>query len=46
MTKLNEIDKLKEVLLTSDQQLLFDFTPKPIISLDYKDIKIDRFLLE
>ncbi|CAD8161635.1 unnamed protein product [Paramecium pentaurelia] len=46
LTKLNEIDKLKEVLLTSDQQLLFDFTPKPIISLDYKDVKIDRFLIE
>ncbi|CAD8168722.1 unnamed protein product [Paramecium pentaurelia] len=46
LTKLNEIDKLKEVLLTSEQQLLFDFTPKPIISLDYKDVKIDRFLIE
>ncbi|CAD8149916.1 unnamed protein product [Paramecium octaurelia] len=46
LTKLNEIDKLKEVLLTSDQQLLFDFTPKPIISLDHKDVKIDRFLIE
>ncbi|CAD8081454.1 unnamed protein product [Paramecium sonneborni] len=46
LTKLNEIDKLKEVLLTSEQQLLFDFTPKPIISLDYKDAKINRSLIE
>ncbi|CAD8100397.1 unnamed protein product [Paramecium primaurelia] len=47
LTKLNEIDKLKEILLTNSQQLLFDFASKPIISMiEEKEIPISRTLLE
>ncbi|CAK92692.1 unnamed protein product (macronuclear) [Paramecium tetraurelia] len=47
LTKLNEIDKLKEILLTNSQQLLFDFASKPIISMiEEKEMPISRTFLE
>ncbi|CAK61374.1 unnamed protein product (macronuclear) [Paramecium tetraurelia] len=47
LTKLNEIDKLKEILLTNSQQLLFDFAAKPIISLiEEKEMHFSRTFLE
>ncbi|CAD8208156.1 unnamed protein product [Paramecium octaurelia] len=47
LNKLNEIDKLKEILLTNSQQLLFDFAAKPIISLiEEKEMHFSRTFLE
>ncbi|CAD8198624.1 unnamed protein product [Paramecium pentaurelia] len=47
LTKLNEIDKLKEILLSNSQQLLFDFAAKPIISMiEEKEIPCSRTFLE
>ncbi|CAD8090705.1 unnamed protein product [Paramecium sonneborni] len=37
--KLNEIDKLKQILLNKDQLMIFNFTSKPIISLKKKHRK-------
>ncbi|CAD8098950.1 unnamed protein product [Paramecium primaurelia] len=47
ITKLNEIDKMKEILLSNSQQLLFNFTSKPIISLEEdKEMPFNRTILE
>ncbi|CAD8090621.1 unnamed protein product [Paramecium sonneborni] len=46
LTRLNEIDKLKEVLLTPKQLVMFNFTPKPLITLEDEDLKIDRNFVE
>ena len=44
--KLNEIEKLKEVIFTPEQLLMFNFTPKPMISLDLNTKTINRSYLE
>ncbi|CAD8090659.1 unnamed protein product [Paramecium sonneborni] len=47
MIKINEIDKMKEILLTNSQQLLFNFTSKPIISMEEeKEMPFNRTILE
>ncbi|CAD8116523.1 unnamed protein product [Paramecium sonneborni] len=46
MSRLNEIDKLKEVLLTPKQLVMFNFTPKKLITLEDEDLKIDRNMVE
>ncbi|CAD8188795.1 unnamed protein product [Paramecium pentaurelia] len=46
LTRLNEIDKLKEVLLTPNQLVMFNFTPKPLITLEDEDLKINRNMVE
>ncbi|CAK79114.1 unnamed protein product (macronuclear) [Paramecium tetraurelia] len=47
ITRLNEIDKMKEILLSNSQQLLFNFTSKPIISLEEdKEMPFNRTILE
>ncbi|CAK79134.1 unnamed protein product (macronuclear) [Paramecium tetraurelia] len=46
LTRLNEIDKLKEVLLTPKQLVMFNFTPKPLITLEEEDLKINRNMVE
>ncbi|CAD8070794.1 unnamed protein product [Paramecium sonneborni] len=46
LTRLNEIDKLKEILLTPKQLVMFNFTPKPLITLEEEDLKIDRNMVE
>ncbi|KAM3126722.1 hypothetical protein pb186bvf_021172 [Paramecium bursaria] len=42
LQKIQEIDKLKEILLTTNQQIIFNFQPKQIISLKKKLVKISR----
>ncbi|CAD8109325.1 unnamed protein product [Paramecium sonneborni] len=47
LTKMSEIDKLKDILLTNSQQLLFDFASKPIISMmEEKEMPFSRTFLE
>ncbi|CAD8188833.1 unnamed protein product [Paramecium pentaurelia] len=47
ITKLNEIEKMKEILLNNSQLLLFNFTSKPIISLEEeKEMPFNRTILE
>ncbi|CAD8200336.1 unnamed protein product [Paramecium pentaurelia] len=46
LSRLNEIDKLKEVLLTPKQLVMFNFTPKKLITLEDEDLKIDRNMVE
>ncbi|CAD8170347.1 unnamed protein product [Paramecium octaurelia] len=46
LTRLNEIDKLKEVLLSPKQLVMFNFTPKPLITLEEEDLKINRNMVE
>ncbi|CAD8103424.1 unnamed protein product [Paramecium primaurelia] len=40
--KLQEIDKLKMILLTKQQVQLFDFLPKPLISLDPSNLQYNE----
>ncbi|CAK56773.1 unnamed protein product (macronuclear) [Paramecium tetraurelia] len=46
LTKLNELDKMKEVIFTPEQLLVFNFTPKPMISLDTTKKTINRSYFE
>ncbi|CAD8174953.1 unnamed protein product [Paramecium pentaurelia] len=46
LTKLNELDKMKEVIFTPEQLLMFNFTPKPMISLDMTKKTINRQYFE
>ncbi|CAD8189153.1 unnamed protein product [Paramecium octaurelia] len=46
LSRLNEIDKLKEVMLTPKQLVMFNFTPKKLITLEDEDLKIDRNMVE
>ncbi|CAD8084663.1 unnamed protein product [Paramecium sonneborni] len=46
LTKLNELDKIKEVIFTPEQLLMFNFTPKPMISLDMTKKTINRSYFE
>lgn len=34
MDKLMEIEKIKQLLMTPNQRILFDYQPKPVISVD------------
>ena len=33
MDRLKEVDKLKQIILTTTQKTVFDYTPKPVITL-------------
>ncbi|CAD8072951.1 unnamed protein product [Paramecium primaurelia] len=43
--KLQEIDKLKTILLTKQQVQLFDFLPKPLISLDPSNLQQNETIM-
>ncbi|KAL4473372.1 hypothetical protein ABPG72_015615 [Tetrahymena utriculariae] len=42
LDRLKEIEKLKKLLFNPEQQTLFNFFPKPVISIDQKSDVIDR----
>ncbi|CAK71975.1 unnamed protein product (macronuclear) [Paramecium tetraurelia] len=46
LTKLNDLEKLKEVIFSPQQLLMFNFTPKPLISLDNKTEVFNRTIVE
>lgn len=39
INKLQEVEKLKQVLLNEDQLRLFDYLPKPVISEDVEKLE-------
>jgi hypothetical protein len=34
MDRMKEIDKLKQILLTPNQMMVFDYTPKPVVTIE------------
>ncbi|CAD8071452.1 unnamed protein product [Paramecium primaurelia] len=46
LTKLNDLEKLKEVIFTQQQLLMFNFAPKPLISLDNTKEVFNRTIVE
>jgi hypothetical protein len=37
LERLGEVEKLKHLLLEKDQTIIFNFTPKPILSIDQQE---------
>ncbi|CAK77482.1 unnamed protein product (macronuclear) [Paramecium tetraurelia] len=46
LTKLNDLEKLKEVIFSQQQLLMFNFAPKPLISLDNTKEVFNRTVVE
>ncbi|CAD8078824.1 unnamed protein product [Paramecium sonneborni] len=46
LTKLNDLEKLKEVIFSQQQLLMFNFAPKPLISLDNTTEVFNRTIVE
>ncbi|CAD8160856.1 unnamed protein product [Paramecium pentaurelia] len=46
LTKLNDLEKLKEVIFSPQQLLMFNFAPKPLISLDNTSEVFNRTIIE